>query len=185
MIKKDESEQIAQKCITSVARRYMARLPPNTKYAYDDLVQEGWIVYWKIITTKRIRWEGNGFPALLRMALEHKYRNIIREEYWPSRAAVHFNNQIVDDAIDHTSIDPEHNVMLGEAIAALSLVNNDIVQYLTHGTSDFDFSLIRYMQRQRKHERWTMNGMHYRWTPELVKLIFNFDVTSFQLRGYI
>lgn len=185
MTTSDESERIAQKCITSVARKYVPRLPSNTKYEYDDLLQEGWIIYWKIITTKRIRWEGNGFPALLRMALERKYRNIIREEWWPSRAAVYFNNTIVDNAIDLTTADPEHRAMIVEALVALRKVNYDLAHYLVFGGTNAEFGLIRYLQRQRKHDRWTTDGMRYRWTSELVELIFNFDVASFLLCGYI
>lgn len=185
MTKGDESERIAHKCITSLAGRYTARLPYNSKYEHSDLLQEGWIIYWKIMTTKRIRWEGNEFPALLRMAIGRRYKNILREERQPSRAAVQFDNSVVDGAVDEVSIDPECWAMVAEAFTALSLVNNDIVQYLVQGTSISDMGLIRYIQRQRKRGHWGIDNMHYRWTPELVKLIFNFDASSFHLCGYI
>lgn len=179
-----EAERIAQKCITSEARKCAGRLPFNSKYEYDDLVQEGWIVYWRIITTKRIRWEGSQFPGLLRLSLKRKYKNIEREENRLSRSQLSYQANAGEDTLDQSS-DPERLAQVIEAVGAIREVNNDLAYYLIFGLDETEFGFLRYLQRQRKQCRWTMNGMRYRWTPENVKLFFNFDTASLRLGEYI
>lgn len=186
MVERDETEVVAERCITSLARKFVARLPGNTKYEYEDLTQEGWIVYWRIMTTKRLRWRygSKEFAALLRECLRRRYLNILRQEQEACRASVTYDSEVVEETTEEVT-SPERAAQYIELISALRKVNVELAYYLIFGFNDVEFGEIRYLQRQRKHGRWTMNGMRYRWTPELVKSIFDFDPASFPLEGYI
>lgn len=182
------AERVAQKCITSIARQYLARLPVNTKYDYDDLKQEGWIVYWRLASSKRTRLNNEAeFAAYLRHSLKWRYNKIVREESWPSRLNIEFHSNLEHDeqALATTAHNPERLLQLKQAIGAIREANNDVGYYLIFGLHPEEFGFLRYLQRQRRQKRWTMNGMRYRWTPESVKLFFGFDATSFPLCGYI
>ena len=180
-----DSEQLALKCITSLARQYCPKVCPHAGITYDDLVQEGWIVYWRLMTTKRIRWEGGQFTALLKLALTRKLRNIVRDSHTPKRSSVWCDSEGIEAVADRVESNPERQVMIGEAVAAIKKDCPALAEYLTEGGTAADFGFIRYLQRQRQRPCWTTDGMRYRWTPELIKLIFNFDTTSFPLYGYI
>lgn len=180
-------ELVAHKCITSLARRYVSKLPDNSVYEYEDLVQEGWLMYWKIVSSPKSRnpWDADTFPGLLKTSVERKFIKILRYHSWPCRTSVIIDNEAVDAAVTSYNTSPERIAMLMQAIAALREVNWPVAYYLIFGGHTGDFGFMRYLQRQRKHGRWTTDGMRFRWTPELVKLIFDFDPTSFPLCGYI
>jgi hypothetical protein len=185
----ETTEKVAQKCITQLARQYVGRLPLNSKHEYEDLTQEGWIVYWRLVTAKRTRTANNAeFAAVLRQHLKWRYNNIVREEYQPARARLVFTDSIGvrhEEALATDAFNPERHVELKQALGAIRKANNGVAYYLIFGLDAVEFGFLRYLQRERKQSRWSMNGMRYRWTPETVKLFFGFDAEAFPIGVYI
>lgn len=179
-----DSHEMAQKLITNLARKCVAKLPPGSGIELDDVVQEGWIVYWKVVTTSRVRHTGQGnFPGLLATCLKNEFGKIVRKAHWPRNAMVEYGQKV--DELSTVQDDPERQLMVAQALGALAEVNPELAQYIAEGPGRLlEVDILAYVIAN-KHDRWSMQGLNFRPSAELFKKIFKFDKDAIALYGYI
>lgn len=144
----DELFVSATKIIKSLANRYGQFLAPTALFTRDDLEQEGWEVFIKLMR-KRYNSDRAKITTLLYSSVMKRYNSILRYESQKGRSQprADFESVISEASVDSNHQD--HAAMLMQALEAFAQVNIRFAQLLVDGPAPALLAEARALARLR------------------------------------
>lgn len=131
-----ELHHLATKAITKMANRYSNILREGSLYSKEDLVQEGWILWYKIYSTCRFTPSKGSILNVLNAALVRRYSSILRYDGMPRRLLPGTRTQIEKACSLHGNdlqSNPEKAAMFLQLLCAFAEMNSEFAKVFVEG----------------------------------------------------
>ena len=147
-VRMDNEFKDCEAIIVRLADRWFKSFPSRSMYDKIDLVSEGWEVY--LLCKKDFRDESK-FTTYLYRSVNNKFMKLLESEMTLKRN--HIKIEFDEDWVLPNQISQEKQVMIAEAIVALSEVSKDFAYMVVNGFPKGLLSLAKRNMRWKKIER--------------------------------
>lgn len=170
----------ATRIIRNLAYRYSHYLAPTALATREDLEQEGWEVWCKILRKYRYNPDCAALTTLLHAAVTKRYNSILRYESSKGRSRQRGDFAVAMSQASTESDIQERSAMMVQALEAFAQINVRFAQLLVEGPPPGLLAEARALSRLR-HSKHGRNPANYAVTitPKLIRDYFTENFKAF------
>jgi uncharacterized protein YoxC len=178
----DVIDLIAERIIKSLVAKYYPQLPKTTPLDTQDLVNEGWLAYSKMLKDGNFRPDKGSIHSLIYTVVERRFISLLRYYNRLKNVQIIFSSKLASIEAEK-QIDPrqdhEKRRQLLVDVNNLADISPGLALVIIAGCSESLLRFIRSFNRiEAKRRGWSPLNMKIRLTKRIIKLFFRIDPSN-------